>query len=366
MKIVISKKVLLDVLTDAERCVSKTELLPITGSILVETVKDGITVTSTDTEKGIKVKCECKVEEEGKVCIPFRKLMGVVKELSATQDITISINKERASIKCGASKFSMSILPAEDFPKIEFGCTDGVCIKIKGSDLKRIGQLIGLTASNDMGSSTMQGICVIVQGGKLFAYSTDRKRLSELTCKVVGDEFKNKIIVPVEAFTSIGGAIEKEEDDVNMVTNYNSVFFKTKNKTISSRLMAGEYPEIGKKIPKNSHKISFKQQELSSAVKQIMPFVSENVFGITITIKKDKAVVSIKGEGGEDAEVSVEAKQTGGDEFHFSMNFDYISQFLRVCKGDNVVFEVSDEKGGIVCKCEGEEGYQSVLMPMVI
>lgn len=368
MKIVISKKQLLNVLTDVEKCVSKTEIIPITGSVVVSAEKDLVSFITTDTEKGIKAVVKTNVKEEGTIAIPFKKFIGLAKELSSDSDITISSSGLKATIVSGKSKFNISLFNPEEFPSMDFECNNGDKILIKEKDLKKIGQYITLTTSNDPVAPILQGLCLNTNSeGIVKSWSTDRNRLSEYKCSYEGESgFKKGIIVPSETIMSINSILRESDDNVCVMTNYSSVFFKTDDKTICSRLITGDYPDFSKKIPSNSHVLSFNRNELLGAIKQVMPFVTKDIFGVVLDIGSDnKAKIMFQNQSG-DAEVVVDVTQVGGEQFKCRINCDYILSFLRVVKGENVVIEVSDEKGGLVCKSDDEEGYLSILMPMRI
>lgn len=365
MKIVISKKSLLNVLTDVEKCVSKTETIPVTGSVLISTVKDGISVVSTDTEKGMMVKAGCTVEKEGSAAIPFKKIMGLVKELSSQNDIVISTTETRATITSGKSKFNISLINVSEFPAIDFDCNGGDEIVLKESDIKKIHQYVSITTSNDAVFSFLTGVCIVANDGKARCFSTDRRRVSEFICEYgKGDGFTNSVIVPTEVLGAISSIIGDGDEDVSVSTNYKAIFFRKGDKVMYSRLIDGKFPDYTGKIPKNSHIITLNHSEFVGAVKQIIPFVDKENFSITITTDGDKAKVSMKGVGG-DAEVTIDAKQEGGNTFSVGMNCDYVSAFLRAVKGDKVILEVSDAKGGVVCKSVDEKGYLSIIMPLV-
>ena len=364
MKIVISKKLLLEVLVDVEKCVSTTCIIPITGGVLINADKDAITVVSTDTEKGMRVRCECTVEDKGVAVIPFKKLMGVVRELSSQNDISISTSEVRATITSGHSKFNISLLPSDEFPKIDFDCKGGTEIIVKESDIKKISQYVSVTTGKDPSMNVLAGINFVAKNGKVKTSSTDRRRLSEFICDYKGGEFTSSVVVPVETFMSISGIIADGDGEVKVSTNYNTIFFHKGDKVVCSRLIVGEFPDYSSKLPKNKHIITFSHSDLVSAVKQVTPFVTQDKFCIKIHAKKEKAIVSIKNESG-DAEVTIPIHQVGGDEIVVGFNSDYLSSFLRVVKGSTVLMEVSDEKGGVVCKTENEGGYLSLIMPLV-
>ena len=363
MKIVISKKSLLDVLSIVEKCVSKTEIMPITGSILVTANKDEISVVSTDTEKGMRVTEKCSVTEEGSAVIPFKKLNGIVKELSSQNDISISATDNKATIVSGCSRFNMSLFKVSEFPLIDFDCKDGDKIVMKERDVRKINQYISMSVSNDAVFTQLSGIYMISGNDKIHYQSTDQRRLSELSFDYKDKGFANGILIPSESITSISNIIEDSDNEVEIKTDYKRIFFKTGNKTMSSRLLEGKFPNFSGKIPNYGHKIIFKTTEFENAVRQIVPFVSKDVFSLNINVSGETAVLSIKDASG-DAEVKINVEQKEGNEFSCCLRCDFIQAFLRASKSEKVTWEVLGAKNGVIGKVEGEDGYITMLMPL--
>ena len=363
MKIAISKKSLLEALIDVEKCVSKTEILPITAGVLIKTEKGHVSIASTDTEKGMKVKAECIVEKDGTAVIPFKKLIGIAKEVSSDKDIIISVADKRATVTSGHSKFNISLIEGDDFPMIVWEGGDEIVMR--ESDIKKISQYISVTTSNNAAGGFFGGINMLASGGKVRCYSTDKIRLSEFKCDYKGEGFEtaDNIIIPPDTLASISGIIGDGDGEVRVSTNGSLISFKTKDKAVYSRLLEGQYPEMSKRIPNNKHVISFSRNDLISVTRQVLPFITQDVYYVKMNVKKDKAQFIVKGESG-DAEITIGITQVGGEEFTTIFNYDFLTSFIRVARGEIITMAVSDSKSGIVMRSNDEKEYLSVIVPL--
>src|SRR4030042_705691 len=63
----------------------------------------------------LKEPLDIKVEKEGKICIPARKMFEIVKEID-TELICESVDDQWVKIKAGASNFRLACLSAKEFP----------------------------------------------------------------------------------------------------------------------------------------------------------------------------------------------------------------------------------------------------------
>ncbi|MFK0577081.1 DNA polymerase III subunit beta, partial [Acetobacter fabarum] len=59
--------------------------------------------------------------ETGSITVPARKLMDICKSLPNDALIDIKVDEQKLVVKAGRSRFTLSTLPANDFPTVEEG-----------------------------------------------------------------------------------------------------------------------------------------------------------------------------------------------------------------------------------------------------
>ena len=59
------------------------------------------------------------MQQGGEVTLPGRKLLDIIRALPEKAQITIGIEGERATVRSGKSRFTLTTLPATDFPTVE-------------------------------------------------------------------------------------------------------------------------------------------------------------------------------------------------------------------------------------------------------
>ena len=67
----------------------------------------------------LKTQLEVSSEGESEFTLPARKLLDICKALPEGAKISFNIDGERALLRSGKSRFSLGLLPAQDFPTIE-------------------------------------------------------------------------------------------------------------------------------------------------------------------------------------------------------------------------------------------------------
>ena len=120
MRLNVSKDEMQEKLSNIQNIVEKKNTMPILSHFLLDVGKKGSHIVATDLETALKEPVEMKVEEEGKLCIPARKLFEIVREMDG--DLLLESVDESPpgggwlKVKAGTSEFRLACLSANDFP----------------------------------------------------------------------------------------------------------------------------------------------------------------------------------------------------------------------------------------------------------
>ena len=91
--------------------------MPILSMVLVNADDSAISFSATDLDISVTSKVAGKVDEPGSIAVPAKKIAEIVKSL-AGDEVTMEVEGEKLTIKCGKSRFSVNGRNAEDFPKM--------------------------------------------------------------------------------------------------------------------------------------------------------------------------------------------------------------------------------------------------------
>ena len=114
MKVSVEKDELQKKLSDIQNIVEKKNTMPILNHFLFM-VDDAAYITATDLETAFKEPIKLGIAEEGKMCIPARKLFEIVKEMDGEVSLE-SADTQWVKVKSGKSNFRLASLSADDFP----------------------------------------------------------------------------------------------------------------------------------------------------------------------------------------------------------------------------------------------------------
>ena len=120
MKLNIQRETLLKPLQLVIGVVERKQTLPILSNVLLNVKDNTLSITGTDLE--VELVGQTALENSTKAAqltLPGRKLMDICKALPEDAPIELYKEKERVILKSGRSRFTLSTLPATDFPNIE-------------------------------------------------------------------------------------------------------------------------------------------------------------------------------------------------------------------------------------------------------
>ena len=119
MKTIINREEILPPLQHVIGAVERRQTLPILGNVLFKSVNSHLTITTTDLEIEMISEIGSVSPHDFQTTIPARKLLDICKALPEQADIEFNIEDNRVTLTSGRSRFSLSSLPASEFPGLD-------------------------------------------------------------------------------------------------------------------------------------------------------------------------------------------------------------------------------------------------------
>src|ERR1700690_265532 len=249
MKLVVSKEEMLSKLSNIQNIVEKKNTMPILSHFLLDAGKQGSYIVATDLDTALKEPLNAKVEKEGRICIPARKMFEIVKEVEGDL-ICETIDDQWLKLKAGASSFRLACLSSQEFPAWP-GMEDMQELSVKSGVLvEAIEKTVYASGENDT-RYTLNGILFHIQNGnKMTVVGTDGHRLAIIIREINGSvQGENKLIIPRKASTELRKLLDKFGDDTKITVGKNHVLFTVGDIQFLTRLIEGTYPNYEQVIP---------------------------------------------------------------------------------------------------------------------
>ncbi len=373
MKVTIGQGDLNKWLTLVSRIVPSRGQLPVLSNVLLEADKEGLTISGTNLEIGMRVNAGGKVNEEGNITVTARSLGEFVSSLPDGNTI-LETTGDKLKISGGKLEAIFAGIPATEFPVIARVGDDKKAhrIKFKKKIIEETATEVAFAAATDESRPVLTGVRFETDEKKMSITATDGFRLSR---KVIVTEGKSEgwektIILPARTILEMAKIItegKKEEAEMIILKESNQVIFEYNDIVLTSRILEGNYPEVEKIIPTDSKiEIIVDRQNWLRAVKAVGVFARESANVIKIKISDGKMIVeassSQMGEGRD--EIEIETEKGKNEEGTIAFNYRYLLDFLNSTGEERIKFKMTDGLAPGKFEVGDKSGLIHLIMPV--
>ena len=361
MQFTVEKSVLIEGLRKVNSVIGSRSTLPILSNVLMEAKANSIILTSTDLELRVTTTVKANVSVPGSTTLPSKPLLLWVQKIDSN---TIDFQRDEGhhmAIKAGTSSYTALGLAPDDFPlPVDFNVVRR--LTMKGSELASLLGKVAYAASTDDSRKTLNGVLFAVKEKAFTAAATDGKRLA-LVEKVAenfsGDD--GQAIIPQKTVQHLQQVFSGVGDDVSMEFGDAQALFKSKDVSVSTKLVEGTYPNYRQVIPVSfARKVDVPSETFSSAMQRISIVVSES--GAHVQLKFDKAKIEITTVGSSSQGMEVVPIEYDGPEITASFNPVFLSAPFKHIDADKVTMQLNDGYNPVALSCG--DGFLYVIMPM--
>jgi DNA polymerase-3 subunit beta len=272
MKLLFDRQRFLAALQLVVRATATRSAIQALSGILITAEQNTAQLAATDTEIGLRSQVEVKVEQPGRVLVPGRLLVDIVRALD-TSDVTLEykVDKREIEVSGGQSRFVLKGLASEDFPHLPELPEEGV-LTAPGDVFAKTIDRVARAASRDETRPVLTGILVSVSGDELRMVATDSYRLSVRETKAdVSDTTEFEVNVPARALQEVSRIIaDTEPEQIAISAAENQVVFGIGAVLLSSRMIEGQFPNYRQLLPESyEHEVRLDRNELMAVVRRV-------------------------------------------------------------------------------------------------
>ncbi|MAY43099.1 MULTISPECIES: DNA polymerase III subunit beta [unclassified Neptuniibacter] len=365
MKFVISREALIKPLQLVAGVVERRQTLPVLSNILLVAEGDQLSMTGTDLEVELVGRVTLdEPAEAGSVTVPARKLMDICKSLPDTARIELTLTGQKMVIKAGRSRFSLSTLPAAEFPNVE-DSPETLELCMVQQQLRNLIDSTGFSMAQQDVRYYLNGMLLEIAEGQLRAVSTDGHRLATSVTGVEAQEgLQHQIIVPRKGILELARLLQNGEDELRLVIGASHIRAHVGDFTFTSKLVDGKFPDYERVIPKNGDKILLSDRmELRQVLSRIAILSNEKYRGVRLALSPGYLQVMANNPEQEEAEETL-AVDYDGESLEVGFNVNYLLDCLSILNSDVVRLTLSDSNSSALVEGFDEEGSVYVVMPM--
>jgi len=368
MKFSIARDTLIKPLNLVAGVVERRQTLPILSNVLLVLEGTSLSLTGTDLEVELVGRLDLEAPGvDGEVTVPARKLVDICKSLPEGSNIEFSVDSGKATVKAGRSRFTLSTLPAADFPSVEASAGD-ISLSLEQSLVKQLIDGTAFAMAQQDVRYYLNGLYLEVLGGRLRVVATDGHRLALATAPGKVDAPDAGVIIPRKGVLELSRLLEGDTP-VELAIGSNHIRAANQQFTFTSKLVDGKFPDYERVIPKNPDKaVVGDRGDLKQAFTRTAILSNEKYRGIRLRLSDNSLEITANNPEQEQAEESV-AVDYAGPELEIGFNVSYLLDVLSVLSNSSVRLSLSDEASSALLEqseppAGGEPERLYVVMPM--
>ena len=346
--------------------------MPILGNVLIEADTEGISLTTTNLDLGIRCRIRAEVSNTGGLTLPVRKLANIVRELPNLDVEVEAFPNHQAKITSGGSLFRIMGIGPEEFPALP-SFEDEHEFHLPQARLAKMLKSVSYAQSTDETRYIMNGVYFNFDDGKLTLAATDGRRLAVMSNDLdVSEKNAGHLILPAKTVLEVERLLGQGET-VKITFNDRQVAFEINTEGESetglisgiylvSKVVEGSYPNYRQVIPHETERhLKVERELLLDCVRRAALVTSEKSNSIKITVSQN--LMELKGsspEYGESHESVAVAYE--GPEVTVAFNPDFLMHPLRAMTKDEILFEFKDELSPGVIRAT--DSFLCVVMPL--
>jgi DNA polymerase-3 subunit beta len=364
MNIIINREHLLAPLQHVIGAVERKQTIAILGNVLIQSEGEKVSLTATDLEIELIAKLETNVGEDFAITIPARKLLDICKSLPENSEIKFEIKENTVKLTSARTRFTLSCLPAKDFPRIDEIKT-AITFEIPQNILKNLFDKTAFAMAQQDVRYYLNGMLLELKKDLIKLVATDGHRLalSELksTLEISSDK---QIIIPRKGVMEMARLLTNEASTAVVKISQNHIRIETEELIFTSKLIDGKFPDYNRVIPLDGNKIlKVNRALLRQALQRISILSNEKYRGIRLTLGENNLIIQANNPDQEEAieEINVEFEES---EIEIGFNVTYLLDVLNVLDTDDVAIRLKDANSSCIITAPDSEQFRYVIMPM--
>lgn len=364
MRFELERQALLKPLQAVIGVVERRQTLPVLSNVLLEVDGDHLSITATDLEVELRAGTAVEGAEPGQVTVPARKLVDIVRNLPDGARVELSVQGDRAVVKAAHSRFTLSTLPAGDFPTVEeIGEVHG--LDLTQSALRRLIDKTHFSMALQDVRYYLNGLLLELEPTGLRAVATDGHRLALSALEQSLDVGEAKqVIVPRKGVQELLRLLDHSDDAVRVELGENHVRVALPELRFTSKLIDGRFPDYQRVIPEEGgYIVAVDREILRQALVRASILSNEKYRGVRFVVDENRLVIQSNNPEQEEAEEEVTASY-GGPALEVGFNASYMLDALAAVDEEQVDVALTDANSSALIRGKDNASDKYVVMPM--
>ena len=363
MKVSATREHLLEALQSVIGVVERRQTMPILSNVLLSARDSRLRMVGTDLEVELVAAAEVNVQQPGDITVPGRKLLDIIRTLPDKMTLTLTREGDKVLLRGGRSRFSLSSLPASEFPVID-DINAQHTLSVRAADCRRLIDKTHFAMAQQDVRYYLNGTLLETDGQRLRAVATDGHRLSWCELELGGKSRESQqIIVPRKGILELQRLLDGE-GLIEITIGSNHIRIEIGEVRFTSKLIDGKFPEYGRVIPGDPPRIMTAGREaLRAALQRTAILSNEKYRGVRMTFAPSLLTIQAHNPEQEEAEDQLEVGFSG-EAIEIGFNVSYLLDALASLDTETVEVGLTDAHSSCLIRAPGDASIKYVVMPM--
>jgi DNA polymerase-3 subunit beta len=364
MKFSINRDTLLPPLQQIVSVIEKKQTMQILSNVLMVIESDTLTLTGTDLEIQIVSRLSVIGAQPGAVTLPARKFLDICRLLPSNTEIRIEQYGDMVKLTTSRSRFSLSCLPAENYPEFAESQMEN-CFTIASGKLKKALDKTMFCMANQDVRYYLNGLLLHISNNALKLVASDGHRLA-----IYEDELETptgleaRLIVPRKGVQELSRLLGDSDAPLQVSFSSNHIKIEVQNAVFSAKLVDSKYPDFGKVFQQAFlPPLSVQKPLLREALTRVAILANEKFRGVTFHFSADLLRISAHNPEHEEAEEELMIDYDK-DEFSISFNAQYMLDAVSNLDADTAELTIASNLSSCFINDPGQQTYKFIVMPM--
>ena len=366
MKFSCSRETLLRPLQIVQGVVERIQALPVLANVLLRCDQNSLTATATDMELELTARVNLEVEQPGETTVPARKLLDICRSLPQQTILTVALEKERAVVRAGRSRFALSTLPAKDFPASDILDGEGR-FSLKQGEFRGILELTHFAMAHQDVRYYLNGLLLEIGKGRLRAVATDGHRLAVADVAVEGaDGDGRSVIVPRKGVMELLRLLSVGDELVELSLGGVAAQLDVGDVRVVTKLIDGRFPDYERVIPpedKCDKHIVVDREGLRQSLQRVAILSNDKYRAVRVVLADGLLRVVANNPEQEQAEEELEIDYQG-EALEIGFNVSYLIDALGALPTAEAHLYLTDSSSSCLIRGSDMVGCEYVVMPM--
>ncbi len=364
MKFIINREEILSPLQQIVSVIEKRQTIPILSNVLMVIEEDQLILTGTDLEIQIIAKINIATATPGTITVPARKFLDICRLLPSGAEIKCELQGDKVKIASSRSRFSLSCLPADNYPEFAESELENHLFMTAGKFKKALDKTVFCMANQDV-RYYLNGLLFHVFNSKFKLVASDGHRLSIYEDNLdQATGFEARIILPRKGVLELSRLLDDPEAELKIEFSTNNIRIFIKNLIFSAKLVDSKYPDFSKVFQQAFfNQIHIQKQVLKDALTRVAILSNEKFKGVTFDITPDKLKISTHNPEHDEAEEELIIEYTG-EPLTIAFNAQYLLDAVSNLDSELAVLTIASNASSCFIDEPGDCGYKFIVMPM--